>query len=168
MTSDKRYLFLVDDEPIQNEMLKDYLAERYLYDIKIFANGEEALAAMDEYKPEIMVLDYHLNGQSAGARDGIEILKTIKDKYPDTQVVMLSGQDKLDVAVNTMKYGAYDYVVKGESAFSRIENAINNLSEVHKLRVIRDSQRKTITLLIVVISLIILWAIYHFIIMGKA
>lgn len=167
MTSDKRYLFLVDDEPIQNEMLKDYLSERYLYDIKIFSNGEEALAAMDEYKPEIVVLDYHLNGHAAHAKDGIEILKTVKDKYPDTQVVMLSGQDKLDVAVNTMKYGAYDYVVKGESAFSRIENAINNLSEVHKLRVIRDSQRKTITLLIVVISLIILWAIYHFIIMGK-
>lgn len=162
--ADKRYLFIVDDEPIQNEMLKDYLTERYLYDIKIYDNGEAALAQLDELKPEIVILDYHLNNNKHDAKNGLDILKLIKDKQPDTQVVMLSGQDKMDVAVNTMKFGAYDYVVKGESAFSRIENSINNLSEIHKLKVIQDSQRKTITLLITVISLIILWAIYFFII----
>lgn len=162
--ADKRFLFIVDDEPIQNEMLKDYLNERYLYDIKIFDNGEAALAQMEEFKPEIMILDYHLNNNVTDAKNGLDILKMMKDKYPDTQVIMLSGQDKMDVAVNTMKYGAYDYVVKGESAFSRMENSINNLSELHKMRVIQDSQRKTITLLITVISLIILWAIYFFVI----
>ncbi len=162
MATDKRYLFLVDDEPIQNEMLKDFLNERFLYDTIIFDNGEQALAEMEEYKPEIMILDYHLNNSNPEAKNGLDILKLVKDTHPATQVVILSGQDKMDVAVNTMKYGAFDYVVKGESAFARIENAINNLSEMHKMRIVQDSQKKTITLLITVIGLIILWAIWFF------
>ena len=160
-TTDKRYMFLIDDEPIQNEMLKDYLNERYLYEIKIFDNGEDAMQQM-HLKPEIVVLDYHLNAHRSDAHNGVDVLKNLKDKYPETQVIMLSGQDKIDVAVDTMRYGAFDYVVKGESAFSRIENIINNASEIHKMKVINQSQRKAITLLVSVIGLIILWAIYFF------
>lgn len=158
-TSSKRYLFLVDDEPIQNEMLKDYLNERFLYDVKIFDNGEEALKNMS-MNPEIVVLDYHLSAHNPDAKNGVEILRQIKDGYPATQVIVLSGQDKIDVAVDTMKYGAYDYVVKGESAFSRIENVINNASELHKMRTINKGYRNTILMLSIVIALITLGAIY--------
>lgn len=158
-TNNNRYIFLVDDEPIQNEMLKDYIAERFLYDIKIFDNGEEALANMN-LQPEIIVLDYHLSAHKPGAQNGVEILKKIKEGYPETQVIMLSGQDTLQVAVDSMKYGAYDYIVKGETAFSRTENALNNVSELHKMRVINNSYKKTIVFLSVVIGLIVLLALY--------
>lgn len=157
--SDKRYVFLVDDEPIQNEMLKDFLSERYTYEIKIFESGEEAMANMHLH-PEIIVLDYHLNAHLNDAKNGVEILKDIKDQYPQTQVIMLSGQDKIDVAIDTMKYGAFDYIVKGESAFSRIENVINNASELHKLKVVNEGYKRTITLLTIVIGLIIIGALF--------
>lgn len=157
--SDKRYVFLVDDEPIQNEMLKDFLSERYTYEIKIFESGEEAMANMHLH-PEIIVLDYHLNAHLNEAKNGVEILKDIKDQYPQTQVIMLSGQDKIDVAIDTMKYGAFDYIVKGESAFSRIENVINNASELHKLKVVNEGYKRTITLLTIVIGLIIIGALF--------
>lgn len=159
MASEKRYLFLVDDEPIQNEMLKDYLNERFLYDIMVFDNGEDALRKMD-LKPEILVLDYYLNANNPDAKNGIEILKQIKEVSPDTQVIALSGQDKIEVAIDTIKFGAYDYVVKGESAFSRIENIINNLSELHKMRTINKAQKNTITFLTIVLVLIILLSVY--------
>lgn len=157
--SDKRYVFLVDDEPIQNEMLKDFLSERYTYEIKIFESGEEAMTNMHLH-PEIIVLDYHLNAHLNDAKNGVEILKDIKDQYPETQVIMLSGQDKIDVAIDTMKYGAFDYIVKGESAFSRIENVINNASELHKLKVVNEGYKRTITLLTIVIGLIIIGALF--------
>lgn len=160
-TTEKRYMFLIDDEPIQNEMLKDYLNERYLYEIKIFDNGEEALQHM-HLQPEIIVLDYHLSAHKPDAKNGVEVLKNIKDKHPETQVIILSGQDKIDVAVDTMRYGAFDYVVKGESAFSRIENIINNASEIHRMKVINQGQRRAIAFLVTVIGLIILGAIYYF------
>lgn len=161
--STKRYLFLVDDEPIQNEMLKDYLSERFLYEVKVFDNGEEAMSQM-HLNPEIVILDYHLSSHNKDAKNGVEILKAMKDKHPEAQVIVLSGQDKIDVAVDTMKYGAYDYVVKGESAFSRIENVINNASELHKMKIINKGQKNTITLLVSVISLIVLASIYFLVI----
>ena len=157
-TNNNRYIFLVDDEPIQTEMLKDYIAERFLYDIKIFDNGEEAIAQMHLH-PEIVVLDYHLNSHKPDAQNGVDILKKIKEGYPETQVIMLSGQDTLQVAVDSMKYGAYDYIVKGETAFSRTENELNNVSELHSMRTINNGYKKTIVFLSVVIGLIVLLAL---------
>ncbi len=158
-TEHNRYMFLVDDEPIQNEMLKDYLSERFLYTIKTFDNGEEALANMKMH-PEIVVLDFHLNAHRADAKNGVEILKAIKEEYPGVQVIMLSGQDKIEVATDSMKFGAYDYVVKGETAFSRMENIINNISELHKMKTINGAYKKTIIFLGVVIGLIVLMSFY--------
>jgi len=159
MANEKRYLFLVDDEPIQNEMLKDYLSERFLYDIQVYDNGEDALKQL-HLNPEIAILDYHLSAHNREAQNGVDILKAIKERSPDTQVIMLSGQDKIEVAVDSLKYGAYDYVVKGETAFSRTENIINNLSELHKMRTINRAYKKTIILLSVSMGLIILLSLY--------
>ena len=159
MATDKRYIFLVDDEPIQNEMLKDYLSERFVYDIKTYESGEDALKDM-QLNPEIVVLDFHLNSHKPGAKNGVEILKALKESYPNTQVIMLSGQDKIDVATDSMKYGAYDYVVKGETAFSRMENAMNNISQLHRVKTINSAYKRTITFLSVVIGLIVLLSIF--------
>ena len=158
-TDSKHTVFLVDDEPIQNEMLKDYLSERFLFNIKTFDNGEDALKSMNQ-NPDIVVLDYHLSASKPNAKNGVEILKAIKENHPEVEVIMLSGQDKIDVAVDSMKYGAYDYVVKGETAFSRMENILNNVSELHKVKVINSAYKKTIILLSVVIGLIVLMALY--------
>ena len=159
MAEKKRHIFLVDDEPIQNEMLKDYLSERFLYDIRVFDNGEDALQHMN-LAPEIMVLDYHLAGSKNSAKNGVEILKEVKDRYPATEVIMLSGQDKIEVAVDSIKYGAYDYVVKGETAFSRMENVMNNVSELHKMKVINRAYKNTIIFLSIGIGLITLLSLY--------
>lgn len=157
--AEKRYLFLVDDEPIQNEMLKDYLSERFLFDLKVFETGEEALQNID-LKPEIVILDYHLSGKNRDAKNGLQVLQEIKEKSPDSQVVMLSGQDKLEVAVESIRHGAYDYVVKGETAFSRIENVMTNIGELHKAQTINQAYRRTILLLSVGIGIITLLALY--------
>lgn len=162
-----RYLFLVDDEPIQNEMLKDFLKERFLYNINVFETGEEALQNMHK-KPEIVILDYHLSSNNRNAKNGVEVLKLIKDQHPETQVVMLSGQDKIEVAVDSVKYGAFDYVVKGETGFSRIENIISNISELHKYRTINKAYKNTIVFLSVGIGLIILMALYLFFFTSRA
>jgi two-component system OmpR family response regulator len=158
-SENNRYMFLVDDEPIQNEMLKDYLSERFLYKIKTYESGEEALKDMN-LNPEVVVLDYHLSAHLPNAMNGVNVLKQMKERNPAVQVIMLSGQDKIEVATDSMKYGAYDYVVKGETAFSRMENAINNVSELHKVKTINGAYKKTIVFLSVVIGLIVLLALY--------
>lgn len=159
-----RYIFLVDDEPIQNEMLKDYISERFRYQIKTYESGEDALKDM-HLNPEIVVLDFHLNSHLPNAQNGVEVLKRIKEQFPAVQVIMLSGQDKLEVAIDSMKHGAYDYVIKGETAFSRMENVLNNINELSSVRAANQSYKKVIAALWAALGVIVLIAfalIYKF------
>ncbi len=154
-SSSNPLVFLVDDEPIQNEMLKDYLAERFNYQFQLFDNGEEALKNMS-LNPYIVILDYHLNAHQADAKNGVQILAEIKDKYPSTQVVMVSGQDKIQVAVDSMKYGAYDYIVKGETAFSRMENTLKRIAEMEQYKYAHQASKKSVRFLIIAMIFIVL------------
>jgi two-component system, OmpR family, response regulator len=156
-----RHMFIIDDDAVQREMIKDYMADRYLFAVKMYDNGEDAMAEIEKLKPEIIVLDYHLNSHITSAKNGIEVLKVIKEVSPASEVVMFTGEDKLDVALESMRNGAYDYVVKGESAFNKIEKVINNLGERHRLQAINIAQKRTITFLTIAIALIIAGAIFY-------
>jgi two-component system, OmpR family, response regulator len=157
-----RYMFVIDDDTMQAEMIKDYMNERYLFDVKTFASGEDAMQSILEDQPEIIILDYHLNSQVPTAKNGIEVLKQIKIHSPKTNTVMFSGEDKLEVALASMQNGAYDYVVKGESAFNKIEKVIDTLGERHRLEAINIAQKKTITFLSIAIGLIIAVVAFFF------
>jgi two-component system OmpR family response regulator len=154
-----QYVFLVDDEPIQNEMLKDYLSEKFEYKIKTYDTGEGAIKDLN-LNPAIVVLDYHLNAHLPNAQNGVEVLKSIKSINPATKVIMLSGQDKIEVAVESIKHGAYDYVIKGETAFNRMENIINNIDELSNIRAANKAYRNVIIGLIIGLVGIILLSLF--------
>jgi two-component system OmpR family response regulator len=144
--SDKKdmLIFVVDDDAMQQELLKDYLSKNYT--VKAFSNGEECLQSLSQ-NPAVIFLDYNLNSVNKKAKDGLTILKEIKKSHPDTEVVMFSGQEKIEIAVNTMTYGAFDYIVKSESAFVRADNVIKNILKRHKLQAENKLfKRLTITL----------------------
>ena len=149
-----QYIFLVDDEPIQNEMLKDYLSERFQYQFKTYDSGEAAMKDM-HLNPEIMVLDFHLNAHLPNAQNGVEVLKKVKEIENSPEVIMLSGQDKIEVAVDSMKYGAYDYVIKGETAFARMENIITNINVLKNTRAVNKTYRGVIGALVAALVAII-------------
>jgi two-component system, OmpR family, response regulator len=157
-----RYMFIIDDDEFQREMIKDYMVERYLFEVKTYETGEAAYTDIKNLKPEIIVLDYHLNSHDSNAADGVAVLKEIKKLSPVTEVVMFTGEDKLDTALSSMRNGAFDYVVKGESAFHKIETVIDKLGERHKVYAINLAQKRTITFLASVIGLIIIGAIIYF------
>jgi two-component system OmpR family response regulator len=126
-------IFIVDDDPAQSMMMQDYLSKYSSFTTHIFNSGEECIKNLN-LDPQIIFLDFNFDKVGALAMNGIDILKEIKREKPDTEIVMVSGQDKIEVAVNTMKYGAFDYIVKGESAFYRAENAIFNIIRRLKLQ----------------------------------
>jgi DNA-binding NtrC family response regulator len=149
-------LFIVDDDPMQASMLQDYLSKYSTFNIHVFHSGEECLKSIS-LDPEIIFLDYNFDKAGANAMDGIEILKEIKAAKPATEVVMISGQDKIEVAVNTMKYGAFDYIVKSESAFHRSENVIFNIIKRMKLQGEATLyKRLTLTFGIALITMVVL------------
>ncbi len=147
-------LYFVDDDPIYLRTLENTLKESTYYEgtVKTFATGEDCLKTISSSKPDIVVLDYYLNSVNPDAINGIETLKKIKKASPRTHVIMLSGQDRIDVAINSMRYGAFDYVIKNENAFIRAQNNINNINENIRLRKVAEQTRR---LAIIVIGLLV-------------
>jgi two-component system, OmpR family, response regulator len=120
-------VFLVDDDNMFLKSLEHHLMQKLKHNviIKAFSTGELCLKNLEE-KPDIVVLDYFLNSRDQHAMNGVQVLEKIKLANPETAVIMLSGQDKMQVAVDSMRHGAFDYVVKNESAFLRAQNVIKN------------------------------------------
>lgn len=132
-TKDKTFLlFLVDDDQKHLLLLKEHLAKHLPYKLKIetIANGEECLKRLNEH-PDIIILDYYFDGISDDAPNGVEILKKIKHTHPQIPVVMMSHQDKLEVAVTCYDYGVKDYIIKNETAFARAQLVVRNI--IHEL-----------------------------------
>ncbi len=155
----RQLIFIVDDDPVLAEMLKDHLSKMTSYQIKIFETGEDCLNHIQE-KPGIVFLDFYLNSVNKDAMDGLDVLQEIKKIDPDIDVVMLSGQDKIEVAVKTMQYGAFDYIVKGESSFYRAEKAVFNIYRFKKLQGNAETYKKLSIYLAIgfgLLALLIMW-----------
>ena len=118
---------LIDDDPQMGVILKDFLNEKYPFsEITTFKTGEESLKKIIN-EPDLIILDYHLDSIDTTAMNGLQVLKKLKEKIPQVPVIFLSGQEKTEIAYNTLKFGAWDYIVKNESAFHRLEIHINNI-----------------------------------------
>ena len=124
-------LFLVDDDPLYLKMLEVELQQNNDYIIEMFATGESCVTSLSG-KPDVIILDYLLDNLDKTAMNGIEVLDRIKSQYPDMPVVMLSAQDKIEVAVNCMHHNAFDYIVKSETAFIRLRKAISVITHIKK------------------------------------
>lgn len=119
-------LFLVDDDPLFLKSLEvEFLSNGYT-DIETFSTGELCLSKLSNI-PDLIILDYHLDGIVKGSLNGIDTLDKIKETHPDIPVVLLSSQDRIEVAIKCMHHNAFDYVVKSETAFLRLQNAINTI-----------------------------------------
>lgn len=133
MTNEKKILlFLVDDDALFLKSLEIEFSQNTESIIKTFATGELCLENISQ-NPDIIILDYHLNGVDKNAINGLETLDRIKTINPRIPVIMLSSQDKIEVAVNCLKHQAFDYIVKSETAFLRLQKAITTIFHYQKI-----------------------------------
>jgi two-component system OmpR family response regulator len=132
MNNNKIKLFLVDDDVVFLKLLEIEFLDEADFEIETFATGELCITGLS-HNPNVIVLDYYLDGVDPHAINGIETLDRIKAINPDIPVVMLSSQDKIDVAINCMHHHAFDYVVKSETAFMRLKKIITTILETQKL-----------------------------------
>jgi two-component system OmpR family response regulator len=121
-------IFLVDDDVVFLKSLEIDFLEHGKFKIETFSTGEKCLLNIHK-QPDFVILDYHLDGIEKNVMNGIETLDKIKNFNPEIPVIMLSSQDKIDVAVDCMHHKAFDYVVKSETAFMRLQKIINRIFE---------------------------------------
>jgi two-component system OmpR family response regulator len=132
MKNEKIKLFLVDDDTVFLKALEIEFLQHADFEIETFATGELCLKNLAN-NPDVIILDYFLDGIDTTAMNGIDTLDKIKAINPDIAVVMLSSQDKIEVAVNCMHHRAFDYVVKSETAFLRLQKIITSIFNYRKM-----------------------------------
>ncbi len=132
-TAKKIRLFLVDDDALFLKSLEiDFLSQSD-FEIETFATGELCIANLSN-NPDVVILDFHLNGIDKNAMNGLDTLVAIKEYNVEIPVIMLSSQDKIDIAVKCMHHNAFDYVVKSETAFVRLQKNIATIFSDQKIK----------------------------------
>ena len=125
-------LFLVDDDVVFLKSLEMEFNEHGNFEIETYVSGEQCIDKLSN-RPDLIILDYLLDGTDKDAMHGIATLDKIKAYDAGIPVVMLSSQDKIEVAVNCMHHKAFDYVVKSETAFLRLQKIITSVFHMRKI-----------------------------------
>ncbi len=125
-------LFLVDDDAVFLKLLEIEYLQQEDFIIETYPSGELCIENL-HHEPDIIVLDYHLNGIDKKAMNGMKTLDKIKAYNPDIPVVILSSQDDKDVALDCLQHKAADYVVKNEAAFEHLKINITSIFNYKKM-----------------------------------
>src|SRR5690554_4495844 len=120
-------IFIVEDNKLYAQVLKKQLTDNQ-YQVKIFHNGRDCISSLEE-QPDIITLDYTLPDMT-----GQEVLKEIQKKSPNSNVIIISAQESIHTAIELMKNGAYDYIMKAPDTKDRLLNIIKNIYNSDLLR----------------------------------
>ncbi|MDN5205579.1 sigma-54 dependent transcriptional regulator [Fulvivirgaceae bacterium BMA10] len=119
-TEESVKIFAVEDDPVYIKFLEYVLNLNPDHEVKIFEKGQDCLDHLHE-KPTLITLDYTLPDIS-----GEEVLTKIRNYDSSIPVIIISGQEKIGTAVQLLKLGAYDYIIKDEETKDKLLNTINN------------------------------------------
>ena len=147
-------IFIVEDDTFYAGLLKNEIIKNRLGEVESFSSGESFMNNLFKM-PDIVLLDHNL-----GSMQGVDILKKIKSLNPNIQVIILSAQVKMRVAITSLKFGAYDYVEKNDFAFDRIKTLIKSITKFNQI--VKEKKRLKIAKIIftVLVTTLILLGIY--------
>jgi two-component system, NtrC family, response regulator AtoC len=117
----KTNITIVEDNELYTFLFREQLKDSLNFNLNVYYSAEEYLKNLDfEENIDVVILDYNLPGLN-----GYQTLKQIKKNSPQTEVIILSGQNDIQAAVDIMKAGAFDYIVKGKEASEKVIVSIN-------------------------------------------
>jgi two-component system OmpR family response regulator len=130
--NNRKLLFIVDDDALFLASLRIEFEQRNEFIVETFATGELCVEKLSS-NPNIVILDYHLDGIVEKAMNGLDTLDKIRSFNPRIPVIILSEQDKIEVAIECMHHKAYDYIVKSETALVRLHKVIETIFSFRKI-----------------------------------
>lgn len=136
----EKLIFIVDDEQAISKLLTYWVRDKWKYNAESFATGEDVLKNLHK-RPDVVLLDIMLPGL-----DGIETLKRIKAFDENLPVIMLSAQGSIEVAVDSLKFGAYDYFTKPidqQKLELAIKNAIKSYDLTKEIQNLKENVKQT-------------------------
>ena len=115
--------FIVDDDPFWTAMLTQMLTDLGYENIVTFSNGKDCIDNL-HLNPSLVFLDYQMEEM-----DGLEVLQQVKNYYPGIGVVFCTAHEDLSVAVNAMKFGSFDYLLKSNATKKEVASIIAHMGE---------------------------------------
>lgn len=115
-------IFIVEDDAMVASLIKQSLSKEGDHELTHFENAEDCLSNL-HMNPDIVSIDYHLPGMN-----GVGLMQKIKAYNSSIMCVLVSGQESLEVVVESYKNGASDYIIKNDNLFVNIANTVKNLS----------------------------------------
>ena len=125
-------IFIIEDSIVYRDLIVGYLNSNQYSNLKIYKNGDECIRDL-HLKPDLVILDYVSTGMN-----GLELMRKVQKDNPEIDFIFLSGQNDVEVAVQIMKLGAADYIVKNDKAPQKLVKSIKSLVSTTK----RNSQSK--------------------------
>ncbi len=129
-------IFIIEDAEFYSTLIVNYLKSKGYGSIYSFLTGQECLLKLEEMRPDIVIMDYELPGMN-----GLDAMRAIKARHPLCEVIFLSGQTDLKVALRILREGAYDYIMKDthakENLLFKVEKIANLVKEAKEKRVLR-------------------------------
>ncbi len=131
-------IFIVEDDQFLGNLIKRTLEKLDNMDVTHFLTPEDCLKNLHQ-NPDIVSIDYNLPGMN-----GVELLEKIRNYNDAIQCIMVSGQEKLDVVIDTYKKGVVDYIIKDDNALINLENSVKLLSKTVYLRQENESLKELV------------------------
>jgi len=132
MKKEQLRIFLVDSDPVFLKSLETEFQQLENSEVEVFSTGELCLENIDK-NPDVIILDYQVNKDTVGRLSGIEALDKIKTSKPQIPVIIVSSDDTMDIAAESMRHKAHDYVAKNNTTFFRLQSIITGISKMRSL-----------------------------------
>jgi DNA-binding NtrC family response regulator len=147
-------IFVVEDNKVYNKLITEYLKKQNFTKVKPFFSGEECVKAVEQGElPDIVIQDYFLEGMN-----GIDVLQKVKKLSPKSDFIFLTGHDNIEVAVNTIKFGAFDYIIKDKVTLDKVVDRIQKIRKVKLL----EKQNKQIKMFMILFGIVIFIIVVFF------
>ena len=128
-------VYIVEDNPMESDMLTDFFSRYKNLTIKTFLNGDACIkdVIVSKVSPDLIFIDYFLDASSSSSKDGLEILSKLREVSPNSECVMLTSVDNERIMELASKKGAMSYIVKGAEGYKKLESIVRSTFSVEEI-----------------------------------
>ena len=138
-------IFIIEDNKIFRKITQQVLQNSLKGHIVAFASAEEAIQELDEYDPQLILLDHKLDARNPKNMSGLEFLRKRRNALKQRPIIVMSGQQDKNITTSLLKTGAVNYLNKeSESFFANLVNEVNHQLDFIKLRSVTNKQKKSL------------------------
>lgn len=148
-------IYVVEDNKLYNKVVSDFLIKQGFKNVKSFLTGKECIKTVKGGEsPHIVIQDYHLSDST-----GIDVLLNVKKHSKNSEFIFLTANEDMEVAVNSIKYGAYDYIIKDNKV--ALKKVLYKIEKISKMIVLQ--RRNNAIKMAMIAALCVLVAIVIFV-----